>query len=184
MELALIGCTFSEVIKRIVFHPDHVHRGSLKAIKHRYGHVEIIASASETAYSNGTKPTLRLVQADAFNQTLSGPSREFGGKFSAYLRTIEPCPVDTELTKEGDVAEGVRAIFTSGHTPGHISLYLEENRILLAGDALAIEDGNFVTAKPPYGTIAKKTDLRLILRFKAFRLIIVLGPWILLLRKR
>ncbi len=35
-----------------------------------------------------------------------------------------------------DLAGGVRVIFTPGHTPGHIALYLERSRTLIAGDAL------------------------------------------------
>ncbi|MGG4107447.1 MBL fold metallo-hydrolase [Paenibacillus lautus] len=33
---------------------------------------------------------------------------------------------------------------TPGHTPGHISLYLKQSKILIAGDAFMIEEGNFV----------------------------------------
>jgi glyoxylase-like metal-dependent hydrolase (beta-lactamase superfamily II) len=35
----------------------------------------------------------------------------------------------------------VRVIFTPGHTPGHICLYLERSKILIAGDALTAGDG-------------------------------------------
>ena len=149
-ELASVGYTFNEVTKLVVSHQDHDHMGSLKAIKERYRHIEIIASASETPYIDGTKPSLRLVQADSFNQTLSGPSKAFGEKFSAYLRTIEPCPIDTQLDKPGYIAEGIQVIFTPGHTPGHVSLYLQEIGLFLAGDALAIEDGHFVIANPQF----------------------------------
>ena len=48
-------------------------------------------------------------------------------------------------------------IFTSGHTPGHISLYLEEKEILLAGDALALENGAFAIANPQFTLDMGKT---------------------------
>ncbi|WP_320130784.1 MBL fold metallo-hydrolase [uncultured Sphaerochaeta sp.] len=149
-ELALVASSFPKVTKLVISHQDHDHMGSLRAIKKRFGQIEIIASALETPYIDGTKHSLRLVQADAFNQTIKGPYKEFGEKFSAYLRTIEPCPVDTEIVEEGYIAEGIMAIFTPGHTPGHVSLYLEEKEILLAGDALAIENSAFVIANPQF----------------------------------
>ncbi|MNC20361.1 putative metallo-hydrolase YflN [compost metagenome] len=36
---------------------------------------------------------------------------------------------------------GVEVIFTPGHTPGHISLYLQTSRVLIAGDALPSVNG-------------------------------------------
>jgi glyoxylase-like metal-dependent hydrolase (beta-lactamase superfamily II) len=36
---------------------------------------------------------------------------------------------------------GIRVLHTPGHTPGHISLYHEPSRTLVAGDALAVEGG-------------------------------------------
>jgi glyoxylase-like metal-dependent hydrolase (beta-lactamase superfamily II) len=35
----------------------------------------------------------------------------------------------------------VRVILTPGHTPGHICLYLERSRTLVAGDALTASEG-------------------------------------------
>src|SRR5215217_2330221 len=40
-----------------------------------------------------------------------------------------------------DLAGGTRVIFTPGHTPGHLSLYLERPKVLVAGDALTAEGG-------------------------------------------
>jgi glyoxylase-like metal-dependent hydrolase (beta-lactamase superfamily II) len=36
---------------------------------------------------------------------------------------------------------GIKVIHTPGHTVGHICLYLEQSRTLVAGDALAVEGG-------------------------------------------
>jgi glyoxylase-like metal-dependent hydrolase (beta-lactamase superfamily II) len=32
-------------------------------------------------------------------------------------------------------------VFTPGHTPGHVSLYLDRSKVLVAGDALTSEEG-------------------------------------------
>ncbi|MNW32277.1 putative metallo-hydrolase YflN [compost metagenome] len=42
-------------------------------------------------------------------------------------------------------------IHTPGHTPGHISIYLEASRTLIAGDAVVIEaNGELGIANPQY----------------------------------
>ncbi len=39
-------------------------------------------------------------------------------------------------------------ISTPGHTPGHISLYLEQTKVLIAGDALTAEDSSLNGPNP------------------------------------
>ena len=41
-------------------------------------------------------------------------------------------------------ANNIKVISTVGHTPGHISLYLEKDKLLIAGDALTIQDGKLI----------------------------------------
>ena len=45
---------------------------------------------------------------------------------------------------------GIRIIHTPGHTPGHIVLYLKQNKILIAGDMLNIIDGELVGPNPQH----------------------------------
>jgi glyoxylase-like metal-dependent hydrolase (beta-lactamase superfamily II) len=40
-------------------------------------------------------------------------------------------------------------IFTPGHTPGHLSLYLERPKVLVAKDALTAEGGRLNGPNPP-----------------------------------
>ncbi len=47
-----------------------------------------------------------------------------------------------------DLAGGIRVIFTPGHTPGHLSLYLERPKILVAGDALTAEGSHLNGPNP------------------------------------
>ena len=47
-----------------------------------------------------------------------------------------------------DLAGGIRVIFTPGHTPGHLSLYLERSKVLIAGDALTAERGSLNGPNP------------------------------------
>jgi glyoxylase-like metal-dependent hydrolase (beta-lactamase superfamily II) len=47
-----------------------------------------------------------------------------------------------------DIAGWIRVIFTPGHTPGHLSLYLERSKVLIAGDALRAERGSLNGPNP------------------------------------
>lgn len=68
----------------------------------------------------------------------------------AVVERFQPTSVDEPL-QDGtrlDWAGGIRAIFTPGHTPGHLCVYLERSRILLAGDALTASDGRLQGPNP------------------------------------
>jgi glyoxylase-like metal-dependent hydrolase (beta-lactamase superfamily II) len=43
---------------------------------------------------------------------------------------------------------GMTVIFTPGHTPGHICLYLNQSKILVSGDALVVADGELRGPNP------------------------------------
>ncbi|MGA9844463.1 MAG: MBL fold metallo-hydrolase [Nitrososphaeraceae archaeon] len=61
--------------------------------------------------------------------------------------------VDKKLN-DGDMIKGLKIIHTPGHTPGHISLYLEDQRILFRADLLwNIESSGGLVITPPYFTL-------------------------------
>ena len=49
-----------------------------------------------------------------------------------------------------DWCGGCRVIATPGHTPGHISLFMENDSIIITGDAIALEDNQPVIANPQF----------------------------------
>ena len=48
---------------------------------------------------------------------------------------VEPINVDEQMT-DGDMIGSLKVIHTPGHTPGHISLYYEEDKLLLGADTI------------------------------------------------
>ena len=49
---------------------------------------------------------------------------------------IGPIVIDGLLTDGDSIGDKLQVIHTPGHTPGHISLYDKERRILIGGDVL------------------------------------------------
>lgn len=55
----------------------------------------------------------------------------------AGMHGTEPSSVDREITEGDDLPGGLRAVYTPGHTAGHLSFLLPDRRTLIAGDAAA-----------------------------------------------
>lgn len=136
----------------VVTHHDHDHMGSLAAFKQKYPEIQIISSEKEEPYISGKQKPMRLEQAEALQEGLSGDEKEFGENFCNLLRSIEPAVVDHTVRggDEFDWCGGCEIIDTPGHTPGHISLYVKEKKTMITGDAAALDHGDLVIPNPQY----------------------------------
>ncbi len=86
--------------------------------------------------------------------------QDFGRAFCETLRRVEAVPVD-EFLSDGDMLDwcgGCRVIATPGHTPGHISLYLEVSRVVVTGDAMALDGGIPVVANPQFALDLREAE--------------------------
>lgn len=140
------------ITKLLLTHHDIDHVGTAAALKKQIPNLEIWASQLETPYINGARKALRIEQAEATLHELSVEERKDAEQFIGYLQTVEPVEVDRVLQsgKLVDGCGGFEIIPTPGHTPGHISLYFPNDRTLIAGDAVVIEDGKLNIANPEY----------------------------------
>jgi glyoxylase-like metal-dependent hydrolase (beta-lactamase superfamily II) len=76
------------------------------------------------------KPDFSLVSMpDGFPEALESTAQKFLREYRTYLRTFE---------EEHEIAPGVRAVRTGGHTPGHcvVRLSSKGDRLTFAGDAV------------------------------------------------
>ena len=127
-EVAQIGYSPSDIALIIITHHHTDHTGSLAALK-KATQAKIAAHPADAPYIDGQSPQ-------------PGPSRpQWLSKTLARLPqlwTTTPVAVDI-LIKDGDelpILGGTRVLHTPGHTPGSISLFLPQERLVIAGDAI------------------------------------------------
>lgn len=140
--------SIEELTHVLVTHQDHDHMGALYALKQKYPAVQVVASRKESPYISGTLKSLRLGQAEAMQASLPEEQKDFGLSFCNILRNVQVTPVDMEVEDEDffNWCGGCTIVATPGHTPGHISVYLNKMKVMITGDAAAIENGEIVIA--------------------------------------
>ncbi len=115
-------------------HADHV--GTARYFAEKHG-VPIYAHRLELPFINGTSsyppPDATIGGPHAF---LSRIVDDRGRDLGPHLRSLEMG--EAWCASEGEVPElpEWRWIHTPGHSPGHIALYRERDRVLIAGDAV------------------------------------------------
>jgi glyoxylase-like metal-dependent hydrolase (beta-lactamase superfamily II) len=138
-------------LRRIIFtHQDLDHVGSGAALVRQSG-ARVLAHSADAPYIEGRLRPLKP----------SPEMLEQRPQMRKVLERLEPVAVD-EHAENGtrlDLAGGTRVVFTPGHTPGHISLYLEGSKILIAGDALTAE-GGYLNGPNPWATLDMSTAIR------------------------
>ncbi len=137
--LAEAGVQVPDLTRIILTHQDIDHVGSLHDLV-QAGGARVLAHATEVPAIDGSVPP-RFARPELLAQH---------PQLRAIAEQFQPTPVDEALHDDTrlDLAGGVRVIFTPGHTPGHICLYHERSRTLIAGDALTANDGQLMGPNP------------------------------------
>ncbi|NLK98887.1 MAG: MBL fold metallo-hydrolase [Epulopiscium sp.] len=151
-ELQRVGVSIQQLTGLVLTHHDHDHMGAAAALKRINPDMKIYASAMEAPFISAQEKPLRLRQAEEMQKILPPEQQDFGKAFCNMLRQVEPVEVDVFL-HDGEYMEwcgGCRVLATPGHTPGHISLLLERDSLIITGDAIALEDGKPVIANPQF----------------------------------
>ena len=137
------GVPFEKLNLVILTHHDIDHIGGLAGlIKESPIPIKVLAHQEEKAYIQGDKPPLKLAQLEANLDAQPEAMKSIYEKLKAGFESSR-VGVDQTLT-DGErlpYCGGITVIHTPGHTLGHICLYLEKDKTLIAGDALAVRDG-------------------------------------------
>ena len=124
----------------ILTHGHADHTGSLKTLLEEWD-VPVYAHRLELPYLQG-------------KSSYPPPDPAIGGGAMSYMSWVFPIgPTDfgdrvRAIADNGTIPElpGWRAIHTPGHAPGHISLFRDKDRTLIAGDAFVTTNQNAITA--------------------------------------
>ena len=96
-------------------------------------HFDHSGGAKEVASEFGAKIAIHMDDA----RLLNNPHASVAEFFGSQAPVIDP----DILLKGGEVIGGLQVIHTPGHTPGGISLYNPESRLLFTGDTVFQEGG-------------------------------------------
>lgn len=125
-----VGVPFAKLKVVILTHQDIDHIGSLPDILQKYGNtIKVYAHELDKPYIQGDLTLLK----------------------DGHLKDLPKGKVD-DILKDGQelpYCGGIRIIHTPGHTPGHISLYLQQSKTLIAGDSMYSVNGIIVGIHAP-----------------------------------
>lgn len=151
-EMNKIGLSLNQLTKIVITHHDHDHMGALREIKDQYPTIEILCIKEEAPYITGQSKSLRLQQVEAIYDSLPENEKDGSMAFQNFIASIKKVD-NVTIINSGDMLPwcgGTEIVDTKGHTPGHISLYVKNEKTLIAGDALIVENGKLCMAMPEF----------------------------------
>jgi glyoxylase-like metal-dependent hydrolase (beta-lactamase superfamily II) len=134
------GVPFNKLKAIILTHQDLDHIGGVPEIlQEAEGRIEVYAHELDKPYIEGTLPLLKTDPSRMSKEALESLPKEA----LALYENPPKAKVDQTLTDNQKLpyCGSIRVIFTPGHTPGHISLYLKESKTLVAADAMISING-------------------------------------------
>lgn len=143
------GISADRITMVILTHHDMDHIGSAKILAGQGA--KIVAHEAEAPYIEGTEMSPKLLKMENRINELTEGERAFLERVKAAAPNFHT-HVDRPL-KDGDelpVCGGIVAIHTPGHTPGHMSLLIKTENILVTGDAANISGGTLTGANPQH----------------------------------
>ena len=122
VEMEKVGVSFDKLKVVILTHQDIDHIGSLPELLRRCrSNIKVYAHELDKPYIEGDLPLLKDGNVE------NRPK----GKVSDTVIDGQELPY----------CGGILILHTPGHTPGHISLYLKQSKILIAGDSMYSVNG-------------------------------------------
>lgn len=157
------GVSFDKLKAVILTHQDLDHIGSLPEILAQSDNdIEVYAHVYDKPYIEGTLP---LINTDP-NKMDEKQWAALPEQMKFLYKNPPKAKVDQTLEdgQELSYGGGIQVIFTPGHTPGHISLYLKQSKTLVAGDAMVAVNG--VLQRPvPRTTLDMETAIHSLEKF-------------------
>ncbi len=144
------GIHTQQLTKIILTHQDIDHVGSLpQFLAESRDQIEVIAHPDDKPYIDGEIPFIKM-SPERKQMLLQSMPENVREQFDATFSSSSPGIV-THTVNDGEklpLAGGVVVIHTPGHTPGHMSLYHEPSKTLIAGDSMVVTDGELQGPNP------------------------------------
>jgi glyoxylase-like metal-dependent hydrolase (beta-lactamase superfamily II) len=144
------GVPFDHLAAVILTHQDIDHFGSIQEVIKAVGKpIDVYAHEEDKPYIEGDQVPIKMTP-EWVAKMLSGVPENRRQQAAAAF----PKPTAAKVTKvvsDGEVLPffgGLKVIFTPGHTPGHISLYHQQSKTLISGDATVSLEGELLGPKP------------------------------------
>ncbi|RIV16754.1 MBL fold metallo-hydrolase [Alicyclobacillaceae bacterium I2511] len=144
------GVALTDLRRVILTHQDVDHIGGLPdLLREGPTNLKVWAHAADRPYIEGVKPLLKA-DPQRTRQMLSHMPPALRAQVESMFVHLPSGRVDVELTDDEvlSVGGGTRVIYTPGHTPGHVSLFVESEKTLITGDAMLIKDGELQGPNP------------------------------------
>lgn len=134
----------------LVSHDDIDHIGALSLFKSKNPNIIVYSSHIEAASISGKTKSERLQQAENSLTILPEKDKSWANQFIEELKKIKRIEVDRVLEDGEWIDEKIQVIFTPGHTKGHISFFIPSEKILIANDAIVIDENGLDIANPGF----------------------------------
>jgi glyoxylase-like metal-dependent hydrolase (beta-lactamase superfamily II) len=149
----------SQLAGILISHDDIDHIGSLYKLRQSNPELLVYASRIEEPSLSGKMKSERLVQAERLLEHIPEEHKGWALDFQNRLKATQRVSVD-KILEDGDrIAHEIRVIHTPGHTRGHLSFYVERLKLLIASDAVVIENNELNIANPEF-TLDLKAAIR------------------------
>lgn len=148
--LKALGIGIQDLHAIILSHDDIDHLGALHQFKSHHPELLVYASVIEEPSVSGKIKSERLEQAENSLEQVPPEYKNWALDFIEQLKNIRRLEVDRMVSDNELIEPGVVVIHTPGHTKGHISLFIPGEDILIANDAVVIEQGELDLANPAF----------------------------------
>ncbi|WP_017211036.1 MBL fold metallo-hydrolase [Clostridium beijerinckii] len=142
-EVEKAGVSFDRINKIIITHHDLDHIGSLSSIvKNSKSEIEVLAHSGERPYIEGDKIGIKFTpeRLSSMPDSMKETIKQLKTKVNRIVKDEENLPY----------CGGIEVIYSPGHTPGHICLYLRKYKALVTGDAMNVVNNELIGPNPEY----------------------------------